>query len=161
MAIRILITGGTIDDLEYESIEDAPKEPKSLIPDALKQARVTSDYAVEELMQKDSRFVTDDDRENVFERCRDCEEERIIITHGTLSMPETAKYLGGKGLSKTIVLVGAAVPLNKEGSDGLFNLGAGFSAVQTLEKGVYVTMNGKIFPWDDVKKEKGVFVRER
>ena len=163
MAIRIIITGGTIDDLEYESPEDAPKEHKSLIPDLLKQSRVTLDYEIDELLQKDSRHINDEDRELVYKRCLECSEDKIIITHGTMTMPATAKYLGKKNIPKTIVLWGAMIPANKEKSDALFNIGAALSAVQLLPHGVYITMNGKIFSWDNVKKniDKGIFETEK
>ena len=163
MAIKIIITGGTIDDLEYESPEDAPKEHKSLVPHLLKQSKITLDYDVDELLQKDSRDVNNDDRELVYQKCMECSEKQIIITHGTMTMPDTAKYLGKKNIPKTIVLLGAAVPANKDKSDALFNLGTALSVVQLLPHGVYVTMNGKIFSWDNVKKnlDKGIFETEK
>jgi len=161
MTIRILITGGTIDDVDYESIEKAPKNPKTHIPRVLKQSRITYDYVIEELFLKDSRFMTDEEGELILKRCRDCKEEKIIITHGTWIIPKTAKFLGRKNIPKTIVLVGSIIPVNKKNSDALFNLGAAFTAVQTLPKGVYVTMNGKVFSWENVKKEKGYFVTEK
>ncbi len=153
LKIKILVTGGTIDDLDYEKEEDAPTNHQSLIPDLLKQARITSEYEVEVLMQKDSRVVTDDDRKLILERCQNAEEDKIIITHGTFTMPETAQYLGKANLNKTIVLFGAAVPANKDKSDALFNLGAAFIASQLSSHGVYVVMNGKVFNWDNVQKD--------
>lgn len=150
--IRILITGGTIDDLDYDKEENAPQNHQSLTPNLLKQSRITIDHEVEILMQKDSRVVTDEDRKMILKRCQDIKEDKIIITHGTYSMPDTAKYLGKANLGKTIVLFGAAIPANKEKSDALFNLGGAFLAVQTLSSGVYVVMNGKIFNWDNVRK---------
>jgi L-asparaginase len=151
--IHFIITGGTIDDLDYDSEENAPKDHQSLIPSLLSQSRITANYNFEVLMQKDSRVVSDEDRERVLKRCREVEETRIVITHGTFTMPETASYLGKAELDKTIVLFGAAVPANKEGSDALFNLGAALVAVQLLQKGVYVVMNGKVFEWAHVKKD--------
>ena len=162
MGIKILITGGTIDGLDYDSLEKEPKSHKSLIPNLLKQSRITIDYDAEELMAKDSRFVTDDDREIILKKCQECKEDKIIITHGTATMPLTAKFLGEKGLQKTVVLFGSAFPADKEKSDALFNLGLAIAAVQILPAGVYVTMNGKIFSWDNVKKnlETGFFEKE-
>lgn len=151
--VRILITGGTIDDLDYDKEEDAPKNHQSLIPELLKQARITADYRVEILMQKDSRVVTDKDRALILDKCKTCSEDRIIITHGTFTMPDTAKFLGKANLNKTMVLFGAAIPANKDKSDALFNLGTAFIANQLLPPGVYVVMNGKIFTWDNVKKD--------
>ncbi|NIO22200.1 MAG: asparaginase [Candidatus Aenigmarchaeota archaeon] len=163
MRIKILITGGSIDDLEYDSPEKAPKSPKTYIPELLKRARVTADHDVEILMSKDSKFITDEDREIILKKCQDCEEEKIVITHGTATMSTTAKYLGERNLQKTIVLLGSAVPANKEDSDALFNLGAALAAAQTLPAGVYVTMSGEIFSWDNVKKnsDTGFFETEK
>lgn len=81
-------------------------------------------------------------------------EEKIIISHGTDTMQEIAQLLGKNIKDKTIVLLGAMIPYNQKKSDSLFNLGCAVSAVQTLPKGVYITMNGKIFSWDNVKKNK-------
>jgi L-asparaginase len=161
--IKILITGGTIDDLEYELPENAPKKHKSIVPELLKQAKVTLEYNVEELFQKDSRDINNTDREIIHQKCRESEEKQIVITHGTMTMPETAKYLGKKKIAKTIVLLGAMIPANKKNSDALFNIGVALSAVQLLSNGVYITMNGRIFPWDNVSKnmDKGVFETEK
>lgn len=163
MKIKIFITGGTIDDLEYGSLDKAPKSHKSIIPDLLKQSRISLDYELEEPISRDSRFVTEEDRKFVFKKCKECKENKIIITHGTKTMPQTAKFLGEKNLKKTIILVGAAIPGNKEKSDALFNIGAAFSAVQLLPNGVYITMNGKIFSWENVKKnlDTGFFEEEK
>ncbi|MEK6982142.1 MAG: asparaginase domain-containing protein [Candidatus Micrarchaeota archaeon] len=164
MAIRIFITGGTIDDLEYSKEQDAPpKTRKSIIPDFLKTALVTVDYKTEILFLKDSKFITNLDRKLILDECTKCKEEDIIITHGTMSMVETAKFLGEKKIGKTILLVGSAVLGAKPNSDALFNLGAAFSAVQILKPGVYITMNGKIFSWGNVKKnlETGHFEFEK
>ena len=163
MSIKFIITGGTIDDLEYELAKDAPKKHKSLVPDLLKQAGVTLNYNVDELLQKDSRHINDEDRELVYKRCLECSEDKIVITHGTMTMPATAKYLGKKNIPKTIVILGAMIPANKEKSDALYNIGAALSAVQLLPHGVYIIMNGKIFSWDNVKKniDKGIFETEK
>lgn len=150
--IHFIITGGTIDDLDYASEEKAPKNHQSLIPNLLKQARISLDYNFEVLMQKDSRVISDKDREIILNRCRDSKEIKIIITHGTATMPLTAQFLEKADLKKTIVLFGAAIPANKARSDALFNLGTAISAVQLLPAGIYITMNGKIFPADNVKK---------
>lgn len=163
MSIKFFITGGTIDGLEYQLEEDAPKEHRSLIPELLKQARVTVKRNVEELFHKDSRHISNDDRALIYKKCLECKEDKIIITHGAMTMIATAKYLGKNSLHKTIVLVGAMVPANKEKSDAFFNIGAAVSAVQLLPVGVYIVMNGQIFSWDNVKKnlEKAIFETEK
>lgn len=151
MSIRILITGGTIDCLYYDPDEDEWDYDGTFIPEMLRQSQVSEPVEVEKLMLKDSREITNEDRELILERCKNCEEDNIIITHGTFTMPDTAGYLGGK-IDKTIVLTGSFIPYNEDNSDALFNLGCAFGAVQSLVEGVYLTMNGKVFPYDNVKK---------
>ena len=110
-------------------------------------------------MSKDSRFVTDEDRELILKTCKESKEDKIIITHGTETMSKTAEFLGKEGLEKTIVLLGAFTPANREESDALFNLGSAIAAVQLLLVGVYVTMSGNIFSWNNIRKnmETGLF----
>jgi len=163
MAIRIIITGGTIDDVDYDSPENAPKIHQSLVPGLLKQGRIALEHTVDEFLQKDSRYINEGDRQDIYQKCLNCAEDKIIITHGTITLSETAKYLGEKNIPKTIIILGAIIPANNPGSDALFNLGAAISAAQLLPHGVYVTMNGKIFSWNNVKKnpDDGVFVIEK
>jgi len=112
--IRLLVTGGTIDHLDYTKEENTPKKHLSLIPNLLKQARISVDCEIEILMQKDSRVITENDRRLILDRCINCAEKRILIIHGTFTMPETAKYIGKNNLDKTIILFGSAIPANKE-----------------------------------------------
>ena len=163
MDFKVFITGGTIDNLEYDSEDKAPKNQKTIIPDLLKKSRISLGYNVEEVCFKDSRFVNDKDKELLLKKCKECPEEKIVVTHGTMTMPITAKYLGKNRLPKTIVLFGSAIPGNKKNSDALFNIGLALASVQLLPHGVYVTMNGKIFSWDNVKKNinTGFFETEK
>ncbi len=163
MPIKILTTGGTIDGLDYSSEDNAPKTHESLVPKLLSHARITAEYSTEELFAKDSKFVTDKDRELLAKKCMLCKEDKLIITHGTATMPVTAKYLLLKNIPKTIVLTGAAISADKENSDALFNLGAAITAVQSLKHGVYIAINGKIFTANNVRKnlKKGIFENER
>lgn len=163
MEIKIMITGGTIDNLEYAAEKNAPKKQQSLIPQLLKQSRLNSDYNVEKILFKDSKFITDNDRESILKKCRNCKEDKIVITHGTMTMPQTAKFIGKFNLKKTIVLVGSAIPANKGKSDALFNLGFALAAVQLLSHGVYVAMNGRIFQSNNVSKNlrTGYFEEEK
>lgn len=151
-AIHFIITGGTIDDLDYTSEEKVPKNHQSLIPSLLKQSKLSISYTFEILMQKDSRVVTRTNRELILRKCKECKEDEVVITHGTATMVETAKFLTKGKLKKTIVLFGPAIQANKDKSDALFNLGTAISAVQLLPAGVYITMNGKIFTANNVKK---------
>lgn len=157
--IRIFATGGTIDSEKYEPATGKCSFSETHIPQMLEQARNRVPVEVEVLMLKDSREMTNEDREKIMEKCKACAEDKIIITHGTVTLPETARFLGERIKEKTIVLLGAMVPYNREKSDAPFNLGSAIAAVQLLPKGVYVAMNGKIFPWDNVRKnrKKGEF----
>lgn len=152
MAVRILTTGGTIDGLEYASGKDAPKNKKPLVPGLLKQARIPPDCRIEEVCFKDSRFFDDKDLELLLDKCKKCREQKIVITHGTRTMTDTARYLGGRKLPKTIVLTGSMILGDEKNSDALFNLGAALTAAQLLPPNVYIAMNGKIFLWDNVRK---------
>ncbi len=112
------------------------------------------------LMMLDSLEMTAGQRAAIVEACRRAHESRILISHGTDTMVETAHALAAALLAaKTIVLTGAMVPYAFGSSDGLFNLGSALSFVQVLPPGVYVAMNGRYFQWDRVRKnrESGIF----
>jgi L-asparaginase len=117
------------------------------------------DAEIRTLMMIDSLEMTDNDRELITHQCNHCEETSIVITHGTDTMTETAKYLAGKVKNKTVVLTGAMIPIKFGSSDGLFNLGSALAFSQTLPAGIYIAMNGRYFHWDNVRKNKesGVF----
>ena len=151
--IRILITGGTIDK-EYDPLTGELTFSKSHLSNMLNQVRCKIRVILEEVMLKDSLRMMNEDREEILKKCIHCLENKIIITHGTDTMVETARMLGNNAKGKTIVLIGAMIPYAFGASDALFNLGCAFSAVQALEQGVYITMNGKIFHWDNVRKNK-------
>ena len=151
--IRILIAGGTIDK-EYDPLTGELIFAKSHLSDILNQVRCKARFILEEVMLKDSLQMRSEDREEILKKCVDCLENRIIVTHGTDTMVETGRVLGTNVKSKTIVLVGAMIPYTFGASDALFNLGCAFAAVQALRQGVYITMNGKIFRWDNVIKNK-------
>ena len=152
-AIRILITGGTIDK-EYDPLTGELIFAKSHLSNILNQVRCKARSILEEVMLKDSLQMRSEDREEILKKCVDCIENRIIVTHGTDTMVETGRVLGTNVKGKTIVLVGAMIPYAFGASDALFNLGCAFAAVQALRQGVYITMNGKIFRWDNVIKNK-------
>lgn len=106
------------------------------------------------LMMIDSLHMTDDDREIIARNCIGCDVDKIIITHGTDTMVETARVLAQKQIAKTIVITGAMIPYKFGSSDGLFNLGSALAFVQTLPAGVYIAMNGRYFNWDNVRKNR-------
>jgi len=160
MAVRLFITGGTFDK-EYDEIGGRLYFKDTHVHEMLERGRCRLDVAVETLMLIDSLEMTGDQRRLILERCKDAEEEQIVITHGTDTLVETARVLGQAQLPRTIVLTGAMIPWAFGSSDGLFNLGSALSFAQALPHGVYVAMNGRWFPWDDVTKNRtrGIFER--
>lgn len=153
MAIRILITGGTFDK-EYNEITGELFFKDTHMQEMLKLGRCRMEVEVKTLMMIDSLEMTDDDRELIANQCIQCAEKQIIITHGTDTMSDTARFLANKIKDKTVVLTGAMIPYKFGSSDGLFNLGGAMAFVQTLPPGVYVAMNGKYFNWDNVRKNR-------
>jgi len=160
--IRLLITGGTFDKA-YDEISGRLDFKDTHLHEMLRLGRCRLELAVRTLMMIDSLEMTDADRRLIVESCRAAAEERIVITHGTDTMTDTARALGLEGLPKAIVLTGAMVPYAFGSSDGLFNLGSALSFVQVLPHGVYIAMNGRCFAWDDVAKNRdlGVFETRR
>ena len=156
--VRIIVTGGTFDK-HYDEIKGELTFTETHVPEVLRRARVSVPVEVELNQLIDSLFMQDANRRSVLESCMKAPESRIIITHGTDTMTQTAKILGEAGLAKTIVLTGAMIPYKILDSDALFNFGTAFAAVQLLPPGVYISMNGRIFSWSDVRKNKsaGVF----
>ncbi|MDO8552251.1 MAG: asparaginase domain-containing protein [bacterium] len=156
--VRLLITGGTIDE------DSADSTGKSLflqshVPEMLEEASISSGVIVEKLMLKDSSDINEEDRKQILERCISCPEKRVVITHGTNTMVETATVLGRRIHNKTVVLVGAFIPYVRNGSDAVGNLKYAVEKARQLPHGVYVAMSGKAFPWDNVRKneQKQVF----
>jgi L-asparaginase len=156
--IQIFVTGGTFDK-EYNELTGELYFKGTHIGDMLRLGRCLVPVTVETLMMIDSLQMTAGHRELVLARCLATEASRIVITHGTDTMEQTAAVLGETVRGKTIVLTGAMVPYQFGSSDGMFNLGTALAFVQTLAPGVYVAMNGKCFPWNAVRKnrEAGVF----
>jgi L-asparaginase len=153
MAIRILITGGTFDK-EYNEITGELFFKDTHMPELLRMGRCKLDVEIRTLMMIDSLEMTDADRILIAENCIKSSEDKIVITHGTDTMANTAKVLAERVKNKTIVLTGAMIPIKFGSSDGLFNLGSALAFVQTLSQGVYVAMNGRYFNWDNVRKNK-------
>ncbi len=158
MSIKLLLTGGTIDK-SYNESHGELYFTQSHIPELLELGRNRADIHIKKVMLKDSLHMDDADRQKILEACRKTSKDKIIITHGTDTMVETAQLLGKQKLEKTIVLVGAMVPFVFKHSDAMFNMGFALAAVQTLPCGVYVAMNGQVFDGENVVKnrEQGVF----
>lgn len=156
--IRVLITGGTFDK-EYDEIHGRLFFKDSHLSEMLTLGRSRLPLEMRTVMMVDSLDMTDSDRSLIVEQCRATPENRIVITHGTDTMAETARYIDGRITGKTIVLTGAMVPYKFGSSDGLFNLGSALAFVQAVSPGVYVAMNGRCFPAARVYKDKhtGIF----
>ena len=158
MNIRIIITGGTFDKA-YDEIRGSLTFRDTHLPEILTFVRCTVPIELELNQLIDSLDMQTAYRLSILESCRRATEERIVITHGTDTMAETAEVLGEAGLAKTIVLTGAMVPYVFSNSDAVFNLGCALMAVQLVPRGVHIAMNGRLFTWDRVRKnrELGVF----
>ncbi len=156
--IRIFITGGTFDK-EYDELTGRLYFEDSHVHEMLKLGRCNLHLEIRTLMMIDSLEMADADREIIVEQCRSAPENRIVITHGTDTIVETAHALAASIPGKTIVLTGAMIPYKFGSSDGLFNLGSALAFAQTLTPGVYVAMNGRYFSADRVRKnrETGMF----
>ena len=155
---RIIVTGGTFDK-HYDAIKGELTFKDSHLPAILEQSRVTIPVEIEINQLIDSLHMLDEHRERVLASCRAASEKFIIVIHGTDTMAQTAQVVGQAALDKTIVFTGAMIPYSVQGSDALFNLGFAMAAAQSLAPNTYVAMNGRVFAWDQVKKNKadGVF----
>ena len=153
--IRIIVTGGTFDK-EYNDINGELYFKNSHVQNMLELGRSRLDLNIRTLMMIDSCDMTEEDRYIIAKNCEKSSEKKIIITHGTDTMVETAKILSNSIKDKTIILTGAMIPYTFGSSDGLFNLGSAIAFVQILPAGVYIAMNGKFFNWDNVRKNKKI-----
>jgi len=153
MTIRIFITGGTFDK-EYNELTGQLYFKDTHLHEMLILGRSRVEVDIRTLMMIDSLDMTDDDRLLIAKHCQKAAEDRIVITHGTDTMAETAGIIAQNVSGKTIVLTGAMIPYKFGSSDGLFNLGSALAFVQTLAPGVYIAMNGRYFNWDNVRKNK-------
>ena len=159
MKIRLFITGGTIDKV-YNQSNGELEFDQTHFPEILSRARVEVDLLIEEILLIDSLDMVDTDRELILEKCVECDERFILITHGTDTMCETARLLGENSIDKTIVLFGSMVPYSVSDSDAFFNFGYALGSLQLLKAGVYIAMNGRILPWNDVEKNRSLGIFE-
>ena len=152
--IQILITGGTFDK-SYNHISGDLFFERTHIPEMLKRSKCRLNVDVKTLMMIDSLEMTKKDIEKIIDECKKTKSSRIVITHGTDTMVNTAKKIAEKIKNKTIVLTGAMIPYAfGSSSDGFFNLGSALSFVQTLKNGIYIAINGQYFDYDKVEKNK-------
>jgi L-asparaginase len=153
VGIRFLVTGGTFDK-EYNELNGELYFKQTHLPEMLALGRSRVPAEVTTLLMIDSLQMSDEHRELVAQACRQASEDRIVVTHGTDTMVETARIIAQRVPGKTIVLTGAMIPWKFGSSDGLFNLGSALAFAQTLSPGVYLSMNGRWFSWDNVRKNK-------
>ena len=153
MPIKIIVTGGTFDK-EYNELNGELYFNKTHVSEMLKLGRSRIDLKIVTLMMQDSLHMTDSDVNAILEECKNSEEDKILITHGTDKMADTAKILGESIKNKTIVITGAIIPYAFGSSDGMFNLGSALAFVQTLPYGVYIVMNGRYIHYNNVSKNK-------
>lgn len=149
--IHILTTGGTIEGLDYEDDRGITKSNVT-IKDFLESANVDFNYTIESVFKKDSRAINENDIKLLVRKISESKATKILITHGTFTMEDTAKYIGKLNLNKTIVLVGSFILGSSADTDAPFNLGYAISSLQLLKPDVYIAMNGQIFLWNNVSK---------
>jgi L-asparaginase len=156
MKIKVLATGGTLDK-RYNPLNGELIFSETSVDKLLKQSRSTLEIDLEVLMLKDSLDMNDDDRDAIVHACNQADEQHIVITHGTDTMVESAQAIAeGSPKNKVVVLLGAMVPYQIKQSDALFNLGCALTAVQVLPAGVYITMNGQVFDYREVEKNRTI-----
>jgi L-asparaginase len=150
MKIKFFTTGGTIDKVYFDA-KSLYQVGAPQVIEILKEANVAFEYEVVSILQKDSLEMTEADRQAIRQAVEAEPCERIVITHGTDTMVDTAKYLLGIP-NKIIVFTGAMEPARSRYTDATFNVGCAIAAVQTLAPGVYIAMNGRVYPADRVRK---------
>ncbi|MBL4772908.1 MAG: asparaginase [Alcanivoracaceae bacterium] len=150
--LKIITTGGTIDKLYFDDASEY-KIGQPVIGDLLNAFNVAFKFEVLSLMKKDSLYINDDDRDLIKKVIEKSDEKHFLITHGTDSMVATATYLSDIK-DKTIVLTGALTPAKFQNTDAIFNIGCAIAAVQTLDHGAWVIMNGRVWHPDDVAKNR-------
>jgi len=158
--IKIFSTGGTFDK-EFNEITGELFFKKTQLYELLEMGRSKLDVKIETLMMVDSLKMSTSERQYIVDKCIDEKTNHIIITHGTDTIVQTAKLLANYVSDKTIILTGAMIPIKFGSSDGLFNLGSAMSFVQVLSPGVYITMNGRYFHYNNVIKNKKLGIFEK
>lgn len=157
----ILTTGGTIEGVDCNTENIEPNDSNVSVGNFIDAANVSFPYTIEKVFKKDSRFITQGDRENLVAKIRAANSDRILITHGTYTMEDTAKFIGNLNLNKTVVLVGSFILGSSGNTDAPFNLGYAIGSVQLLKPDVYVAMNGEVFHWSNVTKNLEIKKFER
>jgi L-asparaginase len=152
--IQIFVTGGTFDK-DYNYITGELFFKDTHLPKMFERGRCILNIDVKTLMMVDSLEMTEADQQIILHNCYSCKTDKVLITHGTDRIVDTAGFLASANIPKTIILTGAMIPYAfGNSSDGFFNLGAALAFAQTLPNGVYIAMNGMYFQWDNVRKNK-------
>ncbi len=158
--IHILVTGGTIDSIFKAEVDTVVPRKKSILRDYLRNVKPYFDFTITQICMKDSRHLTDADRRKLLQAITESKFAKIMVTHGTYTMPDTARYLSVNlpdDHNKTIILTGSMIPIDGfTMSDGPFNLGFAIASMAYLDYGIYVCMNGRIFTPDEVIKQLDV-----
>ena len=152
MKLHILAVGGTIDKVYFDALSDY-KIGSPAATEILQRVKVNFDYDVRQMISKDSLDMTDADREEILAAVQAHPANHVIITHGTDTMVATGQVLK-QALGKTIVIMGAMQPAIMKLTDADCNLGVAVAAVQALQEGVYLCMNGRIYDVDKVSKNR-------
>ena len=150
--LHIFTTGGTIDKVYFDALSEF-QVGESPLDAILREANVGIDYQLTSLMKKDSLELTDADRDAIFDAVSASDAQHVLITHGTDTMAETASRLRDIA-NKTIVLTGAMQPARLRSTDAIFNVGYAIAATQLQQPGVYIAMNGQVFPAGQVRKDR-------
>jgi len=150
--LRVLTTGGTIDKVYFDA-KSTYEVGEPTIAHMFEESQVGFEFVVQRLMQKDSLELTDADRAAIRAAVEAAPERHILITHGTDTMPETARALVGIR-DKVVVLTGALYPARFRWTDAIFNVGGAVAAVWTLTPGVWIVMNGRVYAADRVRKDR-------
>lgn len=158
--VLVVTTGGTIDKQYFDALSEF-QIADTAVRKLLEVARVAHPHQVEELLRKDSLDLVEEDRDRIVEYVRQAIPTKVVVTHGTDTMTLTAAALANIP-NKTIVLTGALTPARFAESDATFNLGMAFATAQIAAPGVYIAINGSVFRWDEVVKDRqlGRFVRK-
>jgi len=150
MKIKFLTTGGTIDKVYFDAKSEYEVGPPQVL-EVLQDGNVTCEFEVESILAKDSLELTDADRQFIRQKIEADPNSRIVVTHGTDTMIQTARALDGIP-GKTIVLTGSMQPARFRNTDAVFNIGVAIGAVQALPPGVYIVMNGRVFDPKAIRK---------
>lgn len=151
MKINIITTGGTIDKIYFDAKSDY-QVGDPVIGELLRRMEAGFEFAVTSVLRKDSLDLTDEDRQLIVDRAKECDSDYVLVTHGTDGMVETGKWLREQVPQKRIVMTGALQPAAFRETDAVFNIGCALGALQAVQPGVYIAMNGQLFDAGKVRK---------